>query len=342
MTSDAHRSPFRRFDSSRVSRVHRIASFRHQLSAGTFELRFQTSTPSSQIFFFSRQGRHIILCRERSCAKDTRFFSLLFIHFDLRLKHKTKMSTSSSSPFSRRTSTRVLALSAAAGIIAASHSSAAPAIGVADAYAFVPPLTKRYRKSFNIARHAYLDDAGAQSPPIPVGRRVPVPNANGRKDTDATATIDESNNNNDDNPTTIYGEITILHPPKSLPNGGRVTLVGSGPGDPDLLTMAAHKVLCDPSNLVIADRLVSAEILDLIEGECRVANKFPGCQHKAQEEIYRWVKEGLEAGKHVVRLKIGDPFVFGRGGEEVLEFRSYGVESTVIPVSCLQWICNRL
>lgn len=110
-----------------------------------------------------------------------------------------------------------------------------------------------------------------------------------------------------------------------------MTLVGSGPGDPDLLTMAAHKVLCDPSNLVIADRLVSAEILDLIEGECRVANKFPGCQHKAQEEIYRWVKEGLEAGKHVVRLKIGDPFVFGRGGEEVLEFRSYGVESTVIP-----------
>ena len=254
--------------------------------------------------------------------------------------------SSSSSSSSRRPSARVLALSAAAGIIAASHSSAAPAVGVADAYAFVPPLTQRYRKSFNIARHAYLDDAGPQSPPssssIPVGRRVPVPNANGRKDTDATATIDENKNNNDDNPNTIYGEITIPHPPKSLPNGGRVTLVGSGPGDPDLLTMAAHRVLCDPSNLVIADRLVSAEILDLIEGECRVANKWPGCQHKAQEEIYRWVKEGLEAGKHVVRLKIGDPFVFGRGGEEVLEFRSYGVESTVIPVSCLQGNCNRL
>jgi uroporphyrin-III C-methyltransferase len=44
------------------------------------------------------------------------------------------------------------------------------------------------------------------------------------------------------------------------------------------------------------------------------------------------VKEGLDAGKHVVRLKIGDPFVFGRGGEEVLKFREYGVEAKVIPV----------
>ena len=240
------------------------------------------------------------------------------------------MSTSSSS--SRRP-TRILALSAAAaGIIAASHSSSAG--GVVDAYSFVPPLTQRYRKSFHIARHAYLGDGGAQPPAatsIPVGRRVPVPmSSNEKKDTDSD-TNDEGNNKQK-NPTTTYGEITILHPPQSLPNGGRVTLVGSGPGDPDLLTVAAHKVLCDPSNLVIADRLVSSEILDLIEGECRVANKFPGCQHKAQKEIYRWVKEGLDAGKHVVRLKIGDPFVFGRGGEEVLEFRSYGVESTVIPV----------
>ena len=50
-------------------------------------------------------------------------------------------------------------------------------------------------------------------------------------------------------------------------------------------------------------------------------------------QIYDWCKEGLDAGKHVVRLKIGDPFVFGRGGEEVLVFREYGVEPKVIPVS---------
>jgi len=120
-------------------------------------------------------------------------------------------------------------------------------------------------------------------------------------------------------------------PPSSMPNGGRITMVGSGPGDPDLLTMAAYKILADPDALVISDRLVSKEIVDLIQGEYKVARKLPGCADAAQEEIHRWCKEGLDAGKHVVRLKIGDPFVFGRGGEEVLTFREFGVEPKVIP-----------
>ena len=119
--------------------------------------------------------------------------------------------------------------------------------------------------------------------------------------------------------------------PSKLSNGGRITMVGSGPGDPDLLTLAAFKLLSDPNALVISDRLVSKEILDLIEGECKIARKLPGCAEEAQEEIYKWCKEGLDAGKHVIRLKIGDPFVFGRGGEEVLKFREYGVEPKVIP-----------
>jgi len=120
-------------------------------------------------------------------------------------------------------------------------------------------------------------------------------------------------------------------PPSSLPNGGHITLVGAGPGDPDLLTIAAYKILSDPDALIVSDRLVSAEILELIQGECKVARKMPGCAELAQEEIYKWCKEGLDAGKHVVRLKIGDPFVFGRGGEEVLKFREHGVEPKVIP-----------
>lgn len=120
-------------------------------------------------------------------------------------------------------------------------------------------------------------------------------------------------------------------PPSILPNGGRITMVGSGPGDPDLLTMAAHKLLSDPSLLVVTDRLVSPEILELINGEIKVARKLPGCADKAQEEIYKWCKDGIDAGKHVLRLKIGDPFVFGRGGEEVLKFREYGIEPKVIP-----------
>jgi len=122
-------------------------------------------------------------------------------------------------------------------------------------------------------------------------------------------------------------------PKEALENGGRVTLVGSGPGDPDLLTMKAVKLLQDPNALVIVDRLVSQEIVDLIQGEVKVARKLPGCAELAQEEIYWWTHQGLAAGKHVIRLKIGDPFVFGRGGEEVIQFRKFGVESKVIPVS---------
>ena len=73
--------------------------------------------------------------------------------------------------------------------------------------------------------------------------------------------------------------------PKELPNGGRVTLVGSGPGDPDLLTISAHRIISNPSVMVIADRLVSPEILRLIQGECRIARKLPGCAEEAQDEV---------------------------------------------------------
>lgn len=121
-------------------------------------------------------------------------------------------------------------------------------------------------------------------------------------------------------------------PLEELPNGGRITLVGAGPGDPELLTMSAYRLLRDPDVMVIADRLVSDEILDLIASQdVKVARKMPGCADLAQEEIYWWAHRGIQEGKHVVRLKIGDPFVFGRGGEEVLKFRSFGVESKVIP-----------
>ncbi|CBN77740.1 uroporphyrinogen-III C-methyltransferase, putative chloroplast precursor [Ectocarpus siliculosus] len=111
---------------------------------------------------------------------------------------------------------------------------------------------------------------------------------------------------------------------------GTCSLVGSGPGDPDLLTVAGLREL-QSADLVIADRLVSKEILGLVEGELRVARKYPGCAEQAQREIYRWMREGLSAGKHVVRLKIGDPFIFGRGGEEVLVMRELGVEPKVVP-----------
>ena len=121
--------------------------------------------------------------------------------------------------------------------------------------------------------------------------------------------------------------------PDALSNGGRVTLVGSGPGDPDLLTVSAYKLLTEnPDALVIADRLVSPEILNLIPGDIKTARKLPGCAELAQQEIYWWAYQALNQGRHVIRLKIGDPFVFGRGGEEVLTFRRFGVQPKVIPV----------
>ena len=94
----------------------------------------------------------------------------------------------------------------------------------------------------------------------------------------------------------------------------------------------ARRALADERRLVIADRLVSREVLALVRGELRVARKLPGCAEIAQQEIYRWTEEAVRAGKDVVRLKIGDPFVFGRGGEEILEFRErLGVEASVVP-----------
>ena len=122
-------------------------------------------------------------------------------------------------------------------------------------------------------------------------------------------------------------------PISQLPNGGKVTMIGSGPGDPELLTVKALRLLQDPDALVLCDRLVSQEIVELVGGEIKVARKLPGCAELAQEELFYWAHQGLSQGKHVIRLKIGDPFVFGRGGEEVLLFRRLGVEPEVIPVS---------
>ena len=131
---------------------------------------------------------------------------------------------------------------------------------------------------------------------------------------------------------------TILRAAPPHPSLGSLTLVGAGPGDPELLTIAALRAIADSEALVICDRLVSPEIRELVRGELRVAGKMPGCAEKAQQQIYEWCREGLVDGRRVVRLKIGDPFVFGRGGAEVLEIRErLGVEARVVPgvSSCL-------
>ncbi|KAI8321749.1 uroporphyrin-III C-m [Martensiomyces pterosporus] len=111
---------------------------------------------------------------------------------------------------------------------------------------------------------------------------------------------------------------------------GRLALIGAGVGDPELLTVRAHRALKE-ADIVLADKLIPEAVLDIIECEIYTARKFPGAATEAQEDLYRRGLEELAKGKYVVRLKQGDPFVYGRGGEEVLYFRQFGYEPEVIP-----------
>jgi uroporphyrin-III C-methyltransferase len=111
---------------------------------------------------------------------------------------------------------------------------------------------------------------------------------------------------------------------------GRVSLVGAGPGDPELLTVAAVRAIAT-ADLVLADRLVPTAVTDLATGPVRVANKVPGRADAAQAELHRWMLDGARRGLHVVRVKCGDPFVFGRGGEELAVLEEAGVPATVVP-----------
>ncbi|KAH6630533.1 tetrapyrrole methylase [Chaetomium sp. MPI-SDFR-AT-0129] len=107
---------------------------------------------------------------------------------------------------------------------------------------------------------------------------------------------------------------------------GRVILAGSGPGHPDLLTRATYKAM-QTADLILADKLVPAGVLDLIPRRTPVsiARKFPGNADRAQEELLQQALDGVRAGKTVLRLKQGDPFIYGRGGEEVAFFRAHGL-----------------
>jgi uroporphyrin-III C-methyltransferase len=124
-------------------------------------------------------------------------------------------------------------------------------------------------------------------------------------------------------------EISI---PSLPPKKGCIALVGSGPGHPDLLTQAALHAI-NTADLVLADKLVPAEILALIprRTEIYIARKFPGNAEKAQQELQSRGLVALRSGHRVIRLKQGDPYIFGRGGEEYLFFQSHGFEVSVIP-----------
>jgi len=110
-----------------------------------------------------------------------------------------------------------------------------------------------------------------------------------------------------------------------------VSLVGAGPGDPELLTLKAARRLAE-ADVVFYDALVTPATLDLAGRATRICvGKRAGRRSTPQEEIHSVMVRAARRGRRVVRLKCGDPFVFGRGGEEVLALAEAGVPCEVVP-----------
>lgn len=112
---------------------------------------------------------------------------------------------------------------------------------------------------------------------------------------------------------------------------GKLTVVGAGPGDVDLITLKGIKAL-QSADVVLYDALVSKELLAYAPNAEQIfVGKRKGCYAYQQEQINDLIVERAQQGKYVVRLKGGDPFVFGRGAEEMEHAAAFGVEVAVVP-----------
>jgi uroporphyrin-III C-methyltransferase len=121
---------------------------------------------------------------------------------------------------------------------------------------------------------------------------------------------------------------TTANPPRSL---GSCTLVGAGPGDPELLTLKALKAI-QAATLLLVDDLVSDAIVAFAAPSARVVyvGKRGGCQSTPQAFIEKLMVSAVQDGEQVVRLKGGDPFIFGRGGEEMAHLQAAGITVGVV------------
>ena len=128
----------------------------------------------------------------------------------------------------------------------------------------------------------------------------------------------------------VAGALESATAAEPMPAG--VALVGSGPGDPELITVLGRRLLA-AADVVVADRLVPGPLLGELrpDDEFVDAAKIPYGPSAAQEEINRILVDRAKAGKFVVRLKGGDPYVFGRGGEEAIACAEAGVPVRVVP-----------
>ncbi|MDH4440533.1 MAG: siroheme synthase CysG [Rhizobium sp.] len=118
----------------------------------------------------------------------------------------------------------------------------------------------------------------------------------------------------------------------SLPPTGSVTLVGAGPGDTELLTLKAMRAL-QAADVILFDDLVSPEVLELARREAKrfLVGKRGGRESCRQDDINDMMVRFAKAGKRVVRLKSGDPMIFGRAGEEIARLQSEGIAVDVVP-----------